>query len=405
MLSAIGTIGGSPDGAVSRIAFTSEERGAHDLVGRWLSDLGLKVHVDAVGNTIGELRGTDPAAPAIGIGSHLDSVPSGGRFDGVVGVVSAVEIVRLLASRDHRLRHSLRVVAFAAEEGARFGEACIGSKVVAGVLSARDLDRIHDRQALTLRQALSDVGFDPDALTSARWDPDEWAAFLELHTEQGSRLDRTGVGVGVVDMVSGSTRLMVTVNGRADHSGGTPMHERADALAATAEAIVAIESLIQGPQHHGTRVTVGMVEVEPNSITTIPGRVRFSIDVRDVDHDRQRATAVAAVELAQTICERRGTALHVDPLADTASAVLSTWIRALAAEACTDLDLPYRVMSSGASHDSQVVNLVMPAAIVFVPSRDGLSHVPQEWTSSADIATGVEVLYATLLKVDDALAA
>ena len=293
MVSELARIGGGPDGAVSRLAFTAEERRAHAVVGEWLTEIGLRVRKDAVGNTIAELAGSDRASRWIGIGSHLDSVPNGGRFDGVVGIVGAVELARLLVERGTGLRHGLRVVAFAGEEGARFGEPCIGSKAAVGLLQTRDLDRIHDRHGVTLRQAFGEVGLDPGAIASARWRRDEWSTFFELHVEQGATLYREGIAVGIVDMVSGSTRLMLELHGRADHSGATPMHERADALAAAAEAMVAMEAIVRDPRHHGTRVTVGLLEVEPNSITTIPGHVRFSVDIRDVDHERQRETALA----------------------------------------------------------------------------------------------------------------
>ncbi|HEX5465330.1 MAG TPA: Zn-dependent hydrolase [Candidatus Limnocylindrales bacterium] len=400
MISQLGRIGGGNDGSVSRLAFTEDERRAHALVGDWLGEIGLTVRADAVGNLIAELPGSARSSGWIGVGSHLDSVPNGGRFDGIVGVVGAVELARLLIARKVSLRHGLRVIAFAGEEGARFGEPCIGSKAAVGLLGPRDLDRIHDGKGTTLREAFLGIGLDPAAIPAARWRQEEWSAFLELHIEQGSTLYREGIPIGVVDMVSGSTRLLIDLQGRADHSGATPMHERADALAAAAEAIVAIENLVRDPRHHGTRVTVGYLEVEPNSITTIPGRVRFSVDVRDIDHERQRETALALLRVTQAVSEKRLVTMRVDPLADTAPSVLPTWLRGLAVEACRNLEVPYRVLSSGASHDSQIVNTLVPTAILFVPSREGLSHVPQEWTSSADIAKGVEVLCETLVRVD-----
>jgi len=405
MLSEIAKIGADPEGGVSRLGFTPAERDAHDLVGGWLRDLGLEVRVDAIGNTIAERPGTADGTPAIGIGSHLDSVPHGCRYDGIVGVVGAVETVRLLTENGIDTAHPLRVVIFAGEEGARFGEPCIGSKIVTGELTERDLSTMRDAAGVTLDEALRRISFDPRKVGGARWRRDAWAAFLELHIEQGRVLEVGGTPVGLVDVVSGSTRLRLEVSGRADHSGGTPMAIRADALAAAAEIITHAEALARDPRNRGARLTVGRLEVHPNSITTIPGRVRLTVDVRDVDSDRQRALAAAVVRHATELADRRGVQLAAERIADTSPVVLPIWVRQLVAEASEALGHRYRVMTSGAGHDAQVVNALMPAGIVFVPSKDGVSHVPEEWTSASDIARGVDVLYEAMLRLDRMLAA
>jgi allantoate deiminase len=402
-LRTIGQIGALPSGGVTRPGFTPLERQAHELVGGWLRDLGLEVRGDAIGNTIAERRGRRPG-PFIGFGSHLDSVPQGGRFDGIVGVVGAVETIRLLNEAGLTTEHPLRVVLFAGEEGARFGEPCIGSKAIAGAWDGRDLGRIRDAEGISLHEALEGLGLDPGRVAEAHWRPGEVAAFLELHIEQARVLEAEGRQVGLVDVVSGSTRLRVEIRGRADHSGGTPMGLRSDALMAAAEVALMIESLATDPRHRGTRATVGRLDVSPNSITTIPGRVSMVVDVRDVDSDRQRSAASDAVQRAHWICDRRGVGLEVEVMADTSPAVLSMWLRELSGAVCRDLDVSYRVMSSGAGHDAAILARLLPAAMVFVPSRDGLSHVPEEWTSAADIARGVDVLFGTVLKLDRFLA-
>ena len=428
MLAEIGRIGADPDGpGVSRLGFTQSERAAHDLVGRWLRELGLTVRVDAIGNTIAERAGAGPGAasggdagpviggagsaasatpdelPAIAVGSHLDSVPRGGRFDGIVGVVGAVELARVLAANDVRLRHPLRIVIFAGEEGARFGEPCIGSKAVSGHLADRDLGRMLDADGTSLEAALQAIGFDPRSIGQARWRPAEWAAFLELHIEQARTLEASNTPIGLVETVSGSTRLRLEIEGRADHSGGTPMDARADALTAAAEVVLAAESAAREPRNRGARLTVGRLEVHPNSITTIPGRVRFTLDVRDVDSDRQRRLAVEMVRRARVLCERRKVTISAELIADTSPSVLPMWLRNVTSEVCGDLGIRFRVMTSGAGHDAQVVNSIVPAGMVFVPSKDGLSHVPEEWTSASDVARGVEVLAATVTRLDDLL--
>lgn len=403
MLRLIAEIGADAEGAISRLAFSKAERDAHELVAGWLRELGLTVHQDAIGNTIAERRGQRAGAPAIGVGSHLDSVPHGGGYDGIVGVVGAVELVHLLDERKALTEHPLRVVCFAGEEGARFGEPCIGSKAAVGLLERRDPGAMRDRDGVSLAAAMKSVGLDAERIADARWKPEEWAAFLEVHVEQGRVLESAGRQIGLVDIVSGSTRLRLRVKGRADHSGGTPMALRADSLAAAAEIVLAAEAMATDDRHRGTRATVGYLSVHPNSITTIPGRVTFTVDVRDIDSDRQRETAAALVARSRDICERRGTHLDAEVIADTSPVVLPIWIRDFTSQACRALEVPHVVLTSGASHDSQVINARVPAGMIFVPSREGLSHVPEEWTSSADVARGVDVLTETVLRLDSFL--
>ena len=388
-----------PGSGITRLAFTDLERLAHDYFGSTMSDLGLSVHTDSVGNTIAEMPGEDDA-PALGLGSHLDSVPAGGRFDGVAGVVAAMEVARVLRHADVQTRHPFRFVAFAAEEGARFGQACNGSRMVSGVADAADLQRLVDADGVTIAAAMRRVGLDPDRWLDARWSPSDWKAFLELHIEQGSVLEHAGVGVGVVDAISGSTRLFIELSGRASHSGGTPMDQRADALAAASELVLTAESLAGETQHEGTRATVGKLDVQPGSITTIPGVVRLTLDVRDVDWSRQRRTAEKFLALAERVCQRRNVEMKSTMIADASPVALSVPVREVIAQAAEENGTPYRLLPSGASHDTQMISHVTQTGMVFVPSRDGISHAPEEWTSTEDIATGTRVLLRALLALD-----
>ncbi|HET7636776.1 MAG TPA: Zn-dependent hydrolase [Candidatus Limnocylindria bacterium] len=405
MLTAIAAIGADPSGiGISRVGFSQAERDAHALVSGWLRERGLSIRTDAIGNTIAERPGTDPSLPAIGFGSHLDSVPHGGRFDGIVGVVGAVELIHLLSESGRKTAHPLRVVIFAGEEGARFGEPCVGSKAVAGHLANRDLNLMRDAKGISLAEAMTAIGLDPNRIRETHWRPADWACFVELHIEQARALEEQGVPIGIVDIVSGSTRLRIDIAGRADHSGGTPMSMRSDALATAAEVVLAAEALAKEPQHRGARLTVGRLDNFPNSITTIPGRVVMTVDVRDVDSDRQRMLAAQVVQRLRSAAERRGVRYEVQVIADTSPAVIPIWIREAIARACDETGLEFRVMTSGAGHDSQVINQIIPAGMIFVPSKDGLSHVPEEWTSALDIARGVDVLQRTVLSLDSLLA-
>ncbi|TMR20765.1 Zn-dependent hydrolase [Nonomuraea turkmeniaca] len=388
------------DDGVTRLAYSTTERAAHDLFASWLRGLGLDVRVDAAGNTIAERPGSDASAPAIATGSHLDSVPHGGRFDGIAGVVAAVEVARLLVEHDVEHRHPFRFVAFAAEEGARFGQACLGSKAVAGLLTPADLHTYQDAGGVSVAAAMEAVGLEAGSIGKARWQPQDWAAFVELHVEQGDRLERAGLPVGIVDVVSGSTRLAMEITGRATHSGSTPMDHRSDALAAAAEIVLLAERTASDEDHAETRATVGVLNVQPGSITTIPGRATLTLDVRDVEGVRQRATAAEIVRTARDICARRQASVTSRPIGDSAPATLSPRLRQIMVDACQTLGLPYMTMPSGASHDAQMINHVVPTALMFVPSRAGLSHVPDEWTSTTDLAVGVDLLLRGLLEID-----
>lgn len=384
---------------VTRLGYTSLERRAHALFQEAMSELGAKVWVDAAGNTIAEL-GAEGNRAAIGTGSHLDSVPLGGRFDGIAGVAAAMEVARVSVAHQVPRRRPWRFVAFASEEGARFGQACNGSRAVAGALTQEALATLADHEGTTLGQAMAALGFAPGSVPEAQWDPAQWWGFVELHIEQGNVLETAGIPIGVVDAISGSTRFSVTLRGVASHTGGTPMTQRKDALVAAAECVAQCERVARDSAHFGTRVTVGSLEVRPGSITTIPGEVVFTVDVRDVDSLRQRETASQLLAAFAKFAAARGISLESHAIGDISPVPLPLQVTSVIAEAAQELDLPYRVLSSGASHDSQQVNAITPTGMIFVPSREGLSHVPEEWTAPEDIAVGTRVLLASLLALD-----
>lgn len=393
-----------PGRGVTRLAYSSLERHSHAVFGEYMTSLGLVVETDAAGNTIAELPATTEGGreAAIGTGSHLDSVPEGGRFDGTVGVIAGMEVARIAVEQEIPRRRPWRFVAFASEEGARFGQACNGSRMIAGLTTSTDLERFHDKDGVSMASAMEGVGLAPEAVETAQWQSEDWFAFVEVHIEQGGVLESKHIRVGVVDVISGSTRLEVTVLGQASHTGGTPMHLRRDALVTAAECVLACQTIATDPEHHGTRVTVGRLDVHPGSITTIPGRVVFTVDVRDVDSDRQRLTAEALVARFEQIARARGTQLTVAVIGDTSPVVLPSWVAEHIAAGAAEVGLSYRMLPSGASHDSQQINRVVPTGMVFVPSRDGLSHVPEEFTEASELADGTAVLLQAMKRLDAA---
>lgn len=392
-----------PGPGVTRLAFTPLERKAHDVFRAHMENLELAVSTDAVGNTIATLPPTesfDELLPAIGTGSHLDSVPGGGRFDGIAGVVAAMEVATLVATDDQPRRRPWRFVAFAGEEGARFGQACTGSRVVAGLTSSAALSELADGEGTTLADALRDLGFDPAEADTAAWNPADWDSFVELHIEQGDVLERRGLPVGVVETISGSTRMRVRVTGRASHTGGTPMFSRRDPLVTASRCVLQGDSLAKDEEHHGTRVTVGDFHVLPNSITTIPGEVIFTVDIRDTDSVRQRAVAEKLALLYRECAALDGTTAHIDRIGDTSPVYLPRETVDEIAAAAAEVGAGSLLMTSGASHDAQQISHIIPTGMIFVPSEGGLSHVPGEYTSSAQIAVGTDVLLSTLRRLD-----
>jgi allantoate deiminase len=385
---------------ITRLGYSALERQAHSLFAAEMAALGLTVRGDTAGNTIAELPGVHSDAPALGTGSHLDSVPQGGRFDGIAGVVAAMEVARAVVDSDWRPQHPWRFVAFATEEGARFGQACNGSRAAAGLVSADELHGLRDSHGVSMSAAMRDVGLDPERIAESRWRSADWLAFVELHIEQGTVLEASGAGIGVVDAISGSTRLLVNLAGVASHTGGTPMHQRRDALAAASECVLACERIANDATHHGTRVTVGRLEVQPGSITTIPGEVAFTIDIRDFDSERQRHTAHMLDAQFREISAARGVGMRSSVIGDTSPVFLPVEIVDSIVSAARQRGVTYRLLSSGASHDSQQISRVTPTGMIFVPSIRGLSHVPEEDTAFDDIALGAQVLLDTLIALD-----
>lgn len=390
---------------ITRPGYSRLERDAHALFARFMTGVGLVTRTDAAGNTHAVLRTPGQHAaglPYLGTGSHLDSVPCGGRFDGIVGVVAGMLAARALAAADP-LRHPLDVLVFANEEGARFGQACNGSRALAGALAGADLDRLHDHDGVTLRQAMTAAGLRPDEIGSARLHPDEWEAFVETHIEQGSVLADTGAQVGIVSVISGSTRTTLTWRGVPSHSGGTPMASRSDALVAAARVVLRARDDAADPSRAGLRATVGRLDVRPDSVTTIPGRVEMTIDVRDVRFDRQQAAAAAIVQYARQVAAEERVELTVTPVAEVAPTPLSDGVAAASSAAARRLGYRQRTLPSGASHDTQMMTRICPTGMIFVPSRNhGISHAPDELSDADDIARGADVLIETLRELDAA---
>jgi len=393
-MNSVNAIGQGRSGGWTRLAFSLEEREAHSVFKAAAEKIGLVVWTDPIGNTYADVPVRKDGIPRVVIGSHLDTVPRGGAYDGVAGVAAALEVARLAVEAQDSDDIPLRVVAFAAEEGARFGASCIGSRLAARKIEGPELQRLRDAHGISAWQAAEAVGLRPDASEGVRWDPKDVSAFVELHVEQGRVLESRGRMFGLADSVAGSTRLEIIFDGRSDHSGATPMRLRKDALTAASEFVLQVERCAR--QRATSVATVGRLEVEPGSLTTVPGRVRLVVDVRDIDSARQRTLASSLLEEARRIGAGRAVKVSARLLADQSPVLLHRVIREQVAAAITSEGLSFCVVRSGANHDAAQIASVVPTALVFIPSRDGISHSPKEFSDVRQIARGVQVLFRGL---------
>ncbi len=386
--------GANPQGGVSRVAFSAADIAGRAYVKGLMQEAGLTVRVDTAGNVIGRRAGSDPKLPAIMIGSHIDSVPGGGNYDGDVGVIGAIEVAHVLNAARVNLRHPLEVVSFTDEEGG-----LIGSLAMTGRLQAAALD-VLSHSGKTIRDGIRAIGGDPDRLEQARRAPGDLAAFVELHIEQGAILDESNVDIGVVEGIVGIRWWDVTVEGVANHAGTTPMDRRRDALLSAAEFALAVNRVATALP--GRQVaTVGRIRAEPGAPNVIPGRVVLSLEVRDLEAAKMQQVYDAIRAEADRIGKARQTPFAFAELNVASSpAPTDPRVRAIIAQAAESLGLTHRTMPSGAGHDAQDMTHIAPTGMIFVPSAGGISHSPKEHTTPKDMANGANVLLRTVLAID-----
>ncbi|MBN9053393.1 MAG: Zn-dependent hydrolase [Rhizobiales bacterium] len=363
---------------------------------------GLETRIDAAGNLVARRAGKKPGLGTIMLGSHSDTVPDGGRYDGIAGVAVALEVARALADRGIALDHDLEVVDFLAEEVSIFGVSCIGSRGMAGVLPEDWLSRQSD--GLTLEAGIRNAGGDPARIAAeARRDI---AAFLELHIEQGPVLETERVDIGVVTAIAGITRIEIVVEGRADHAGTTPMGRRADALAAAARLVTGVEglatSLAAGPGHF--TATVGEFAIEPNAANVVPSRARLLIDARAEERGTMEVFAASVEQLATEIARETGTVIGPPRrISDNMPTPGDPLVLDVLDAACAAAGASHRRMASGAGHDTAFMAKVTRAAMIFVPCLGGRSHAPEEFAETDDIALGAAVLLNAVIQLDEKL--
>lgn len=393
-LDELSKFGANPEGGVSRVAFSDADASGRAYVRQLMEAAGLSVRVDTAGNIIGRREGSDPGLPAIVVGSHTDSVPHGGNYDGDVGVMGGIEAAQELRDRHVTLRHPLEIVDFTDEEGG-----LVGSRAMAEGIDPGGLELVN-ASGHSVRDGLRILGGNPDALEQARRHSGEIAAYLELHIEQGGVLERTHTDIGVVEGIVGIHWWEATVTGMANHAGTTPMDQRHDALLAASELVLAVNAA--ATELPGRQVaTVGRIRAEPGAPNVIPGKAVLSIEVRDLDAGRIDAVFQRIRSKAAAIAQARGVSIEFKDLEATATPALTDpRIQHVIAGEAQRLGLKAMVMPSGAGHDAQDIARIAPIGMIFVPSVGGISHSPREYTRPADIDNGIGVLLRAVQAID-----
>jgi hydantoinase/carbamoylase family amidase len=382
-------------GGITREVFTPTYRQALEWVAERMRAAGMETRLDAIGNLWGLWEGRDPLAPRVISGSHIDTTLNAGRYDGVVGVLGAIEAVDRLRDDGFTPQRTVEVVAFAGEEP-RFGTGCIGSRVVVGALGPEDAPTLCDRHGVSLAQALQEFGLPPERIGDAQLDPSTVHAFVELHIEQGLVLETHGEQIGVVTAIAAPHDFRLAVRGAATHSGATPMALRRDALAGAAEIMMVLERLARESASGTTVGTVGVMRVRPGAINVVPGEVELDVDIRDCDDAAREAVVDGVIAAARQIAERRDLLVDVEPIVEDKPVRCAESVIDAAQEACTRLGVSFRRMVSGAYHDAMILGAAVPIGMVFVPSRGGVSHHPDEYTAPEQLEVGVRVLARVL---------
>ncbi len=394
-LTELAMFGKTPEGGTHRVAYSDADLQARQYAVKLMRDARLEVSIDAAGNIVGRRTGSDPELKPLMIGSHIDSVPAGGHYDGQVGSMGAIEVAETLAENNVRLRHPLEVVIFQNEEGGT-----TGSTAISEGLSPQRLDLVTNSKK-TVREGIKFLGGDPDKLSSVIRKKGDVAAYVELHIEQGGRLHQQKINIGVVEGIVGLNWWDVTIEGFANHAGTTPMDQRRDALLAAARYVEAVNRVAKSmPGRHVA--TVGKIQAFPGATNVVPGRVTTSLDVRDLD--RAKITLVFDRIMAEVrqIESATGTKFDFKPTTSSEPALTDRRIRAAIDESAKGIGLSTLLLPSGAGHDAQEIARLCPIGMIFVPSREGISHSPLEFSRPDDIANGANVLLHTLLKLDTA---
>ena len=388
----------APGEGINRLAFTDADWAGRQYIIDRMTDAGLSVEIDDFGNVIGYKIGKKPDLPAVMVGSHTDSVPNGGNYDGVVGVLSAIEVIRSMIDDGYEHDHTIAVVSFMCEESGRFGNATLGSKAMRGELRLQDLHHLVDKQGISLYEALKGRNLNPDGIeTMAYKRPVK--SFTEIHIEQGKVLEHEQKTIGIVTGIAAPERFYVTIRGNADHSGATPMNLRHDALCGASKIILGIEEIASMQEEPPVVGTVGVVEVTPGAMNVIPGAVKLGVDIRSISKVARNSVVTLVKEFIDITAEKRGLSYTIETIAQDHPVEMHPAMIREIEEAVKSVGVEYMTIPSGAGHDAMHWAEVVPTGMIFIPCRDGISHNPAEFAEMDDIVTGAAVLDKVLRKL------
>ena len=392
-LTALSEFGKNPYGGVSRTAYSDADKQGRAYVMGLMREAGLETSIDVAGNIIGKRAGSNAALKPVIFGSHIDSVPDGGNYDGDVGVLSSIELARTLRERNHVTKHPIEVIIFQNEEGGT-----IGSRAFVGHLPDKDLDLVA-KSGKTLRDGITFLGGDPTKLSTLHWKKGDYAAYVELHIEQGGNLDAEGLNIGVVEGIVGIGWWDVTIDGFGNHAGTTPMNNRRDALMAAAKYVQMVNRVVTSEP--GRQVgTVGRIQAFPGAPNVIPGQVQTTLEVRDLDKAKIVRLANKVMEEAKKIGAENGTTFTFKETYLSEPAIMDTSVQKTIEASAKGLVLTTKYLPSGAGHDAQYMAQICPTGMIFCPSVGGISHSPKEFTKPQDVVNGANVLLQTILALD-----
>lgn len=388
----------APGEGINRLAFTDADWAGRQYIIDRMTDAGLSVEIDDFGNVIGYKIGKKPDLPAVMVGSHTDSVPNGGNYNGVVGVLSAIEVIRSMIDDGYEHDHTIAVVSFMCEESGRFGNATLGSKAMRGELTLQDLHHLVDKQGISLYEALKGRNLNPDGIETMKYKRPV-KSFTEIHIEQGKVLEHERKTIGIVTGIAAPERFYVTIRGNADHSGATPMNLRHDALCGASKIILGIEEIASMQEEPPVVGTVGVVEVTPGAMNVIPGAVKLGVDIRSISKAARDSVVTLVKEFIDITAEKRGLSYTIETIAQDQPVEMHPAMIREIEEAVKSVGVEYMTMPSGAGHDAMHWAEVVPTGMIFIPCRDGISHNPAEFAEMDDIVTGADVLDKVLRKL------
>ena len=399
-LDELGKFGETPEG-MDRLAFSPADVESREYTMGLMREAGLDVRIDTGGNIIGRKAGSDDSLSAIAMGSHTDTVPLGGKYDGTLGVMGAIEVIKTLAENGHVTRHPVEAIVFTNEEGTRFHRWLIGSRAMAGMLEPEDLAAV-DAEGVSLAERMGDIGGDLSRVDEAARKPGELAAYFELHIEQGPYLYRSGTPIGVVTGITGRGVFELDINGMSNHAGTTPMSERRDALVAASKLVVQVQRM--AAEDEICRVaTAGALDVTPNAVNVVPGRATVGVEFRDLEMSALEAAERELTRMARQSEEQDGVEITINRHRFTDPVPIVQGMQDWVGEAAERAGFAWERVPSGAGHDAQAIATIAPMAMVFVPSVGGISHAIEEYSSPQDCANGAQVLLELLLLADERL--